>query len=91
MIGKVTPEWTVFGSLMFLDAELEDMNDPDGRTQPSLRSAHPPHGAGDRGTLATLRVNIDNLYDTRHFVNIRFGNLTPGPPRTVSTSLSLRF
>ncbi len=140
LTGKVTSEWTVFGSLMFLDAELEDMNDPSvERNRPSGVPTHrmafvteyAPHaipglvftgnwsrtgsrpvssantgealpdydifGLGARyntqinGTLATLRVIIDNLYDKRHFINIRFGNLTPGPPRTVSTSLSLRF
>ncbi|ADE14920.1 TonB-dependent siderophore receptor [Nitrosococcus halophilus Nc 4] len=43
------------------------------------------------GTLATLRVNVDNLLDKRHFANAQFGILTPGAPRTVSASMSVRF
>lgn len=42
-------------------------------------------------TLATLRVNVHNLLDERYFSNAQFGILTPGAPRTVSASMSLRF
>lgn len=42
------------------------------------------------GTPVTVRVNVDNLFDTFYWADAR-RTLTPGAPRTISASVSLRF
>jgi outer membrane receptor for ferric coprogen and ferric-rhodotorulic acid len=43
------------------------------------------------GTTATLRVNVDNLFDKHYWAGAQYGQLTAGVPRTVSASASFRF
>ena len=42
-------------------------------------------------TPATLRLNIDNLFDRFYWASAAYGSLTASAPRTVSASLSLKF
>lgn len=42
-------------------------------------------------TPATLRLNVDNLFDRFYWAGTAYGSLTAGAPRTVSGSLRLKF
>lgn len=86
------PGWVISGSWTHTGSRpLNDTNTAD------FAPGYGILGLGARYTLplgdtrATLRVNVDNLLDERYWSNAQFGLLTAGAPRTVSTSLSVRF
>lgn len=139
LTGKLTQEWTLFASALFLNAEFRKTDDPSTEgnrpagtpeQRMALTAEYSPlalpgwtfggnwthtgsrpvndanrgesapaydiFGLGARfetkaaGTPMTIRVNVDNLFDTFYWADAR-RTLTPGAPRTVSASVSLRF
>lgn len=139
LTGKLSHEWTLFGSAMLLDAEQKKTGNsategkrPTGtperrvaliaeyspqalagwafsgnwaytsdRPLNAINSVEAPaydlFGLGARydtkfgHTPATLRVNLDNVFDKRYWDTDQLGNLTAGAPRTASASLSVSF